>query len=212
MGLADGMLVYGHARRTAAISLRDKGIKIAHNDDPNVGPTVDLSHLSAAERRAYVIADNQTALLAGWDDALLGLEVRELSAIGFDTTLLGFSTESLTELLIEAVGDDVAGRLLELADITLDEPRHQVAPNDHWLLSKRHHLLCVSVVEGWQSWRTLLKRGCLFIPYAGPFVPFGRPATEHALVMVQPDSYIAGHLLDRYADIRGEEALERLPV
>jgi hypothetical protein len=207
MAKADGVLIYGHARRQAAMNLRDQRIAIPMNDDPGSGPVVDLSHLSADERRAYVIADNQLAAAAGWDERVLGEELRDLSASAFDLSLLGFGRADLEELMIEPVGDEKPGALLELASITIAEPKHTVEAGDHWLLSARHHLLCCSVIEDWPRWRPLLKRGHLFVPYPDQFVPFGRKAMECALVMVQPDAYAAGHLLDRYAEVRGEQAL-----
>jgi hypothetical protein len=210
VGKADGVLIYGHARRQAALNLRARGVRIPHHPDPNVAPVVDLSHLSKADRRAYVIADNQLAVLAGWDDDLLRLELTELRDEGFDLALTGFSDPEIADLLeIEPVGEDAPGSLLELIDVTIAEPKHAVAKGDHWVLAGRHHLFCASVIEGWPVWRPYLKKGCLFCPYPGPFVPFGKRAAEASLVMVQPDSYTAGHLLDHYAAVRGESALTK---
>lgn len=205
VGIAEGRLVYGHARRQAAMNLRDRGAAIAHNDDANLAPCVDVSHLNSAERRAYLLADNQTAMLAGWDEAMLGMELRELNAIGFDLTPIGFGKVELQGLLTEPVGDERPGTLLERVDVTVAEPRHAVSAGDHWVLAGRHHLLCCSVIEDWPAWVPLLKRGCLFVPYPGPFVPFGHRAADFTLVMVQPDAYAAGHLLDRFGEVRGED-------
>src|SRR3978361_748523 len=47
-------------------------------------PTLKLSHLSAAERRAYVLADNKLALNAGWDNEILATELQALIDIDFD--------------------------------------------------------------------------------------------------------------------------------
>lgn len=54
-------------------------------------PCIIHSHLSAAQERAYVLADNQLAELAGWDQDLLGLELGELHDIGFDLGIIGFT-------------------------------------------------------------------------------------------------------------------------
>lgn len=206
---ADGVLIYGHGRRAAAMMLRDQKVTIPHHDDPDTAPVVDLSHLTPDERRAYVIADNQLALLAGWSEEVLGSELRELNAASFDMSVLGFNKADLADLMVEKVGDVAPGALLELMTITIAEPVHKVAAGDHWTLSGRHHLLCVSVIEDWPEWRPLLKKGHLFVPYPGPFVPFGQKAIENNLVMVQPDAYTAGHLLDRYAEAKGEKMLVR---
>ena len=51
-------------------------------------PTIDAAHLTEAQRRAYVLADNRTALDAGWDNDLLKIELQDLDAAGFDLARL----------------------------------------------------------------------------------------------------------------------------
>jgi hypothetical protein len=58
-------------------------------------PVVEASHLTDAQRRAYIIADNKLALNAGWDDEMLRVEFDELGALGFDLDLTGFSADFL---------------------------------------------------------------------------------------------------------------------
>jgi DNA modification methylase len=67
-------------------------------------PVIELSHLTPAQRRAYVLADNKLALNAGWDDALLRLELGALQAEGFDLGLIGFGEDELAALLTEPTG------------------------------------------------------------------------------------------------------------
>lgn len=83
----DGILA-GHGRLAAA---RDMGLAEV--------PVIVLDGLSPAQRRAYVIADNQLALNAGWDQELLQLEVTGLQLQDFDLGLLGFSDDELSSLL-----------------------------------------------------------------------------------------------------------------
>lgn len=99
MGQADGRLIFGHARRQAARNLRDQGAEIPGNADPNTGPVVDLSHLSAEERRAYALADNRIALDAGWNDDVLAEELAALDTAGFDTALTGFEAEEIAAMM-----------------------------------------------------------------------------------------------------------------
>lgn len=101
-------IVAGHCRVLAAKKLSMGKI-----------PTVEAKHLSEAQKRAYVIADNRLALDAGWDDELLKVEIEELDAEGFDLSLLGwgddlpeFATEPDYSILDE-MDDD--GELEELA-------------------------------------------------------------------------------------------------
>ena len=53
-------------------------------------PVIEANHLSEAQRKAYVIADNRLALDAGWDNDLLKIELQDLEAGGFDLALTGF--------------------------------------------------------------------------------------------------------------------------
>ena len=66
-------------------------------------PTIALTGLSAAQKRALAIADNKLALNAGWDDELLRLELGELGLEGFDLSLIGFTDLELATLLAAPV-------------------------------------------------------------------------------------------------------------
>ena len=77
-------IIAGHGRVLAAPLL-----------DLHEVPCIVLAHLTPAQRRAYVIADNKLALNAGWDQTLLTLELGELKLDGFDLTLTGFDDVEL---------------------------------------------------------------------------------------------------------------------
>jgi ParB-like nuclease domain len=208
----EGIILVGHTRRLAAIRL-GRGrvpVHIAHG-------------LTEAQKRAYRLADNRTGEEAGWALPALDLELSALDQLGFDLSLTGFSLQELGDLPFRAhpSGDDhldesgdppVQGRgqLLDLINVTVADPRHQVVKGDHYRIGGRHHVLCVGVMTDWPRWAPLLNDGAIFVPYPGPFVPYGKRAEEHMLVLVQPDPYAAGHLLDRYAEIHGEAAVERV--
>ncbi|QWP77509.1 site-specific DNA-methyltransferase [Lysobacter sp. K5869] len=93
--LVDGAngVIAGHGRLLAA---RQLGLDTV--------PVIELAHLSPAQKRAYILADNRLAENAGWDDELLALELAELRDADFDLDLLGFSDEEIDELL--GAGDD----------------------------------------------------------------------------------------------------------
>jgi hypothetical protein len=86
--VADDTILAGHGRLRAAQLLGLDEV-----------PVIDLSHLSEAQRRAYVIADNRLALDAGWDETLLEGELAALQGADFDLTLTGFTDEELADLL-----------------------------------------------------------------------------------------------------------------
>ena len=56
-------------------------------------PCIELAHLTAAQRRAYILADNKLAINAGWDEALLRVELADLAEMAFDLSLIGFGNE-----------------------------------------------------------------------------------------------------------------------
>jgi DNA modification methylase len=90
--LIDGanLIIAGHGRVGAALHLQMKSV-----------PCLRVDHLSPAEIRAYMIADNQIALNAGWDEELLGLELKELQTIDpdLDLELTGFSIAEVDHLI-----------------------------------------------------------------------------------------------------------------
>jgi DNA modification methylase len=104
-------------------------------------PTVRLSHLSEADKRAYVIADNRLAEKAGWDRDLLALELQSLIDIGFEVELTGFETPEIDLLLDEAL--EAAGLTPATDDDVPEKPNGPPTsrPGDLWILGK-HRLLC----------------------------------------------------------------------
>jgi hypothetical protein len=99
IAIADDVIVFGHGILQAALGMAEHGIPIPGNADPEQGPTVDLSHLSKAQRRAYVIADNRLSLDATWDDDLLRVEFADLKMDGFDLALTGFDLPEIAKMM-----------------------------------------------------------------------------------------------------------------
>ena len=101
-------------------------------------PCVFAEHLTEAQKRAYILADNKLALNAGWDEDLLALEFGELKSLGFDLELTGFGLEEIEKLFAADVGEvqdddfDLTAALEEAAF---------VLPGDVWTLG-RHRLIC----------------------------------------------------------------------
>ena len=89
---ADNGIIGGHGRLLAAQKLNLKQV-----------PCLRLGHLSDAQRRAYVIADNKLALNAGWDEDALSAEIARLTEDGFEMDLLGFDDDELGQFEIEEV-------------------------------------------------------------------------------------------------------------
>ena len=122
---ADNGIIAGHGRVMAAQTLSMDKV-----------PCIRLDHLSEAQRKAYIIADNKLALNAGWDDDLLALELTELQDMDFDLGLTGFSEEEIAELLVEITDGETD------EDEVPEAPENPVTvPGDIWTLG-RHRLMC----------------------------------------------------------------------
>jgi site-specific DNA-methyltransferase (adenine-specific) len=122
---ADGIIA-GHGRVLAARKLGMEKV-----------PCIRLGHLTEAQRRAYVIADNKLALNAGWDDALLRVELEGLQSLDFDTGLTGFSEDEIAALLAVSTVDPDAD-----PDETPQTPVDPVSVlGDIWALGK-HRVMC----------------------------------------------------------------------
>jgi DNA modification methylase len=100
-------------------------------------PVIVLDHLTEAQKRAYIIADNQLALNAGWDETLLAAELAALQDEEFDVGLIGFADEELARLL--AAQDAAEGLTDEDAVPELPETPTSVL-GDLWILGN-HRLL-----------------------------------------------------------------------
>ncbi len=127
---ADGVVIAGHARLQAA---RKLGLREV--------PVIVLDHLSEAQRRALVIADNQLALAGtGWDEELLRGLLVDLRQDEFNLDLLGFSDEEIAGWLAQEPGAPQEGLTEEDAvPEPLEEP--VTRRGDLWILGN-HRLLC----------------------------------------------------------------------
>jgi DNA modification methylase len=128
----EGEIIAGHGRVEAA-----RLLGITHV------PTLALSHLSAAERRAYVLADNKLALNAGWDRDILAIELQALTDMAFDIEVTGFSLAEV-DLLLDGASDARTDGS-DLSEDALPAVRSDnlavTQAGDVWQLG-RHRLMC----------------------------------------------------------------------
>ena len=127
-------IIAGHGRLLAA---RKLGM--------NEVPVIVLDHLSEAQKRAYVIADNKLAENAGWDDEMLRIEIEALQDESFDVSLLGFDDVELAQLL--AAQDASEGLTDE--DAVPELPETPVSrTGDLWILGEHKLLVGDSTNQG----------------------------------------------------------------
>ncbi len=119
-------VIAGHGRILAA---REEGIAEV--------PCVFADHLTEAQKKAYIIADNRMAMDAGWDEELLRVEIESLQAADFDPLLTGFDEKELSKLFDD--GKDVQDDDFDV-DAELQKPTFTKS-GDIWTLG-RHRLIC----------------------------------------------------------------------
>lgn len=126
----EGMIIAGHGRVLAARKLGLKEI-----------PVMVATGWTDAQKKAYVLADNQLALNAGWDMDLLKVEVQELDGLDFDLDLIGFDDKTLAGLLNDPTEGETD------PDETPEPPADPVsALGDVWVLGK-HRIICGSSTD-----------------------------------------------------------------
>lgn len=124
----NGVIIAGHGRLSAA---RRLGLSEV--------PVIVLEHLSDAQRRALLLADNQLALSASWDEALLKAELEALRDEDLDLSMIGFTDEELASILDQETdaGDGAAE-----GEAAPEPPANPVTrPGDLFLLGA-HRLIC----------------------------------------------------------------------
>ena len=124
----DMTVIAGHGRLQAA-----RKISLAEV------PCIRLSHLTPAQARAYVIADNRLAEQAGWDTAMLAAEIEDLRLDGFDIDLTGFDAGAL-DAMFEGEGGGAQG-LTDPDDAPEPQAEAVTKEGDVWLLG-RHRIVC----------------------------------------------------------------------
>jgi len=125
--LVDGVgIIAGHGRLMAAQKLGLDKV-----------PTIDCSDMTESQKKAYIIADNKLALNAGWDTAMLSIEMKDLEDEGFDLALLGFDDKELNALLEPEVTEGLTDE--DAVPDVPEEPKTKLG--DIYILGN-HRLMC----------------------------------------------------------------------
>jgi len=128
-------IIAGHGRYQAAIKMAMREV-----------PTIDLSHLTEAQKRAYVIADNKIALNSGWDEQMLELEIQDLRDAGFNIDLLAFDPSELKSASVDySVLDD------EEIDDQLDDMAKGVRKAIQIEFEPEHYEEATELVKFWRE-------------------------------------------------------------
>lgn len=157
------------------------------------------------EARLIMLADNRTADLGEYDNQVLADLLAKVSDDDLGAT--GYTTADVESLLSEVAAvptPEARGELLDRIDVLIDEPRFRPAHGEQWGVGG-HTLFILNPVTDWLQYTAGMQPGDWLVLYPGPFLLFGEAAQTHRMVLVQPDPYIAGHLLTFYADAHGDD-------
>ena len=121
-------VIAGHGRLMAA---KEEGITEV--------PCVYVDHLTDAQKKAYILADNRMAMDAGWDEELLAVEMQELQDLGYDLAMTGFDEKELADLFSDNTDSDAKDDDFDLTAAL--EKASFVECGDVWTVG-RHRLMC----------------------------------------------------------------------
>lgn len=202
-----GHIIDGHARVDQAI---------ANNETV---PVLWIT-LTEDEERYMLATHDPIAALAEFDSQLLAglvdtINIESQGLLGFleDQIELGVNSENewdfpgdddeqppdenedeWVDTDVDKYGND--GKMLEAVAQIIGNPIHEPKPGDHYQIDGKHHLLIQKISTGHQKYVPLLTPETLFTPYAGPFILQTTKALEQPLVIIQPNLFIAGMILD----------------
>jgi hypothetical protein len=162
---ADDNVVAGHGRLLACRQLGWTTV-----------PTVSLAHLTPAQAKAFLIADNRLTENSEWNDRLLAEQLKELSLLelDFELDVTGFELAEI-DLRIESLNEDEAAEDDPLDQVPVADGPAVVQPGELWHLG-RHRLFCGSAVEE-SSYASLLEGNKAALVFTDP--PYNVPVQGH---------------------------------
>lgn len=152
--LVDGQnnVIAGHGRLLAARKLGMTDV-----------PVVPMEHLTDIQRKALILADNKIGENASWDDALLGLELAELQAAGFDLDITGFTPEEWDKLIAGDIGNDGLTDDDQVPEVT---ETAITQTGDIWLMGE-HKVLCGDATKA-EDYKRLLDDELVDMTFTDP--------------------------------------------
>ena len=140
-----------------------------------VVPSIRLSHMSATEKRAYIIADNEIALKAGWDREILAIELQGLIDLGFEVELTGFEPAEIDLILCDWKEASAEAATPEDQHAEPSEAATVSRLGDLWVLGS-HRLLCGDARSS-EAYNTLLGGNLADLIFTDP--PYNVPIEGH---------------------------------
>jgi len=194
----DGILA-GHGRLRAAQKLSLAEV-----------PVIVLDHLTEAQKRAYIIADNRLALDAGWDEETLAAELVALERDGFNLEVMGFTESELEDLLKDGSGAQATPEP-QIDNAAELQKKWGTERGQLWLIGK-HRLLCGDSTNA-DDVRRLMngKRACLFATDPPYLVAYDGTNHPHKWTKTHGTKHPGDKdWSDKYTDVDSPELGEKL--
>lgn len=205
-GFATGTVTAGNHQLEAARALKWKEIAVVFIDeDENTA-------------KAFSLADNRTHDLGTYDEGELNALLKEMEAFdadlfaatGYNSGDIDVILESLNGSKEEAsLSQPDRGELLSLLNVAYGEPKTEVYGGDVYEVG-RHLLIIADVMKDWKKYVQYLTDDVLFLPYPGPYIALSFKLDKQKTIMVQPNVYLAGHIIDKYIAVRGADSVKRV--
>lgn len=228
-----------HRQYLPIVVQRSSGFTLRGNHTLKAARAEGYTHINVVyvdvdddEALRILLQDNWTSDQGSYDTAELAALLASLNG---DFTGVGYQQTDLDALLVALnpppAGEDdpshwtqpSTGAVLSVHDVTLGEPAHEVHLGEVYRLGPcdnegdagprvagPHHLCIVSVATGWPVFAPLLKPDVLLLPYPGIYLPLTKRLLAGRAVFVQPDRYLAGHLLDKWAAMFGDDSIVKV--
>ncbi len=221
-----GRIASGHGRLAQLLTRKEagqeppEGVEVTPDGDWLAPVVRGWSSRDDAEAEAYLIAANQLTVRGGWEDeALLSEMLATVAASDSGLDGVGFSDDDFAALLESVTAGDpeadpdstsdrapTTGEMLAVADVTVGEPKHDVAHGQVWTVGA-HVLVIARLLDEHHLWRHFLPER-MFVPYPEPYITLSTIAAATPLLLIQPNRYLAGHLLDKHVSVHGEDTIE----
>ena len=206
------MLLSGHGRVETLLAERELGHTapegvMVDGDGTWLVPVVrGVSTKDDSEAAAYLIAANQLTIKGGWADDALAALLAEIGKTEMGLTGVGYDEKEVAAILARGGYTASDGSLLGIADVSYEDPRHVVEHGQVWTVGP-HTLVVADVMTEWALWAPLLTDDALFMPYPGPYVALSLKAADRRMILVHPDNWLAGHVLDKFQAIHGPDSV-----
>lgn len=206
-GLPTGTVTAGNHQLQAAKALGWKEIAVVFIDEDE------------QTAKAFSLADNRTHDLGTYDDGELNELLKEMEAFDKDLFLATGYTDSDIDVVLQSLSSETKedqalaqedrGELLSLLNVAYGEPKTEVMSGDIYEVG-RHLLIIADVMKDWNKYVEYLTGDVLFLPYPGPYIALSHKLDKQKTIMVQPNVYLAGHIIDKYIAVRGTDSVKRV--